>query len=107
MERVTSLVETLKSELTWYANTTGYKTTAYFFCDDDLQKYVIVDVTDTDYPGEHSAVVMMMAHIDDDIIVIDADITDKPLYEALMHAGIPREKIILAYAGEKLLTPIS
>jgi len=24
-----------------------------------------------------------------------------------MHAGIPREKIILAYAGEKLLTPIS
>jgi len=102
MERVISLLDTLKSELTWYANTVGYKTTAHFFCDDDLQKYVIVDVTDADYPGEYSVVIMMMAHIDGDVIVIDADITDKPLYEALMHAGIPREKIILAYAGEQV-----
>lgn len=35
-----------------------------------------------------------------DSIVIERDINDKPLVEALVAAGIPRDRIILAYAGE-------
>jgi hypothetical protein len=35
-----------------------------------------------------------------DKIVIEADFTDKPLYKALLNQGIPRDQIILAYAGE-------
>jgi len=35
-----------------------------------------------------------------DTIIIDRDIFDKPLVEALVQAGIPRSQIILAYAGE-------
>jgi hypothetical protein len=35
-------------------------------------------------------------------IVIEHDINDKVLVEALVQAGIPRDKIILAYAGEPL-----
>lgn len=33
-------------------------------------------------------------------IVIERDVNDKPLVEALLAAGIPREQIVLAYAGE-------
>jgi hypothetical protein len=35
-----------------------------------------------------------------DTIIIDRDIFDKPLADALIQAGVPRNKIILAYAGE-------
>jgi XisI protein len=33
-------------------------------------------------------------------IIIERDMNDKPLVDALTHAGIPRTQIILAYAGE-------
>jgi hypothetical protein len=35
-----------------------------------------------------------------DKVVIDRDIYDKQLVDALIQAGIPRSQIILAYAGE-------
>jgi hypothetical protein len=35
-----------------------------------------------------------------DLIVIDRDNNSKPLVEALLQAGVPREQIVLAYAGE-------
>ena len=35
-------------------------------------------------------------------IVIEEDRNSDPLYEALVQAGIPREQIILAYAGESI-----
>jgi hypothetical protein len=37
-----------------------------------------------------------------DIIVIDRDNNSKPLVEALLQAGVPREQIVLAYAGETI-----
>jgi len=45
-----------------------------------------------------------MARVVGDYIVIDEDGTlDKPLYQALMINGsIPRDRILLAYKGEKL-----
>lgn len=43
----------------------------------------------------------LLVHIvDNHLIVIEEDINNKPLVDALVQAGIPREKIILAYAGE-------
>jgi hypothetical protein len=41
-----------------------------------------------------------------DHIVIERDINSKPLVDALMQAGIPRERIVLAYAGEPIPEPI-
>src|SRR5947207_1417065 len=35
-----------------------------------------------------------------DKIIIERDMNDKPLVDALIQAGIPRSQIILAYAGE-------
>jgi hypothetical protein len=46
---------------------------------------------------------MLMARVLGDYIVIEEDTAlDKPLYEALIaNHDFPREKIILAYKGEK------
>jgi hypothetical protein len=46
--------------------------------------------------------IILLVRIIEEMIVIDEDITDRPLYQALVRAGIPREKIILRYAGETL-----
>lgn len=44
----------------------------------------------------------LIVRIIGDKIVIEEDRNSDPLYEALMQAGIPREQIILAYAGESI-----
>nr|MCU0481842.1 XisI protein [Anaerolineae bacterium] len=97
METQFDLKQILKHEMLWYAQIQGYKVRNHFLLNEDLSEYSIVVVSDADYPLERFTRVMMMAHIDGEYIVVDADNTDKPLYEGLMHAGIPREKIILAY----------
>jgi hypothetical protein len=45
---------------------------------------------------------VVMAQVVGEKAVIIEDVTDKPLVEALIAGGIPREKIVLAYQGEKL-----
>lgn len=52
----------------------------------------------------HPPQIMVMAHVEGDTVIIDEDLTDRPLVDALVRAGIPREKIVLAYAGEPLPT---
>lgn len=46
-----------------------------------------------------------MARIVGDSVIIEHDVTDRPLLHELMRAGIPREQIILTYAGEPLPQP--
>jgi hypothetical protein len=41
-----------------------------------------------------------MVRIVDDLIIVERDQNDKILKDALIQAGVPREKIILAYSGE-------
>jgi vancomycin permeability regulator SanA len=45
---------------------------------------------------------MVMARVVGDKVIIDEDTTDRPLWKELVAAGIPREQIILTYAGETL-----
>jgi hypothetical protein len=42
-----------------------------------------------------------VVRIIDNHIIIDHDANNKSLVDALEQAGIPREQIVLAYAGEK------
>jgi hypothetical protein len=35
-------------------------------------------------------------------VIIERDVNDKPLVDALLQAGIPRGQIVLAYAGESV-----
>lgn len=58
-------------------------------------------VTVIDYPKrKYPAGLAILARIADDKIIIEEDRTDKKLVDALLQQGVPREKIILAYAGE-------
>lgn len=50
--------------------------------------------------GQHFAVTSLAARLVDDHIVIEHDLNDRPLVDALVAVGVPRGKIILAYAGE-------
>ena len=50
--------------------------------------------------GRKFSSISILARIVGQKIVIEDDKTNKPLVDRLVQAGIPREQIILAYAGE-------
>jgi hypothetical protein len=52
--------------------------------------------------GEHISGVSLMVRIVGDVIIVERDQNDKILKDALLQAGIPREKIILAYSDEPI-----
>jgi sulfur carrier protein ThiS len=95
------LAPLVKREVSLYAGK-GFNVDVYPILDDEHLTYAIVDVP---HNRENMKVtVVNMARVVGDRIIIDEErVDDKPLYEALIHnAGIPREQIILAYAGETL-----
>jgi nucleotide-binding universal stress UspA family protein len=100
MDRVNDLTEIVRHEVAEYAQVRGYKAKVFYVGDDKQQIYTVVVVPDDDHPFISSARVNIMARVIDDKVVIEEDVTDRPLYETLEEAGIPREQIILAYAGE-------
>jgi hypothetical protein len=52
--------------------------------------------------GEHIFGISLVVRVVDDLIIVERDQNDKIVLDALLQAGIPREKVILAYAGEPL-----
>lgn len=93
-----TLMRLTRQEVLMYA---GYSPVAklYPVLDDENRTYVVI-IIDED-PDARPAYAVVMARVIGDKVIIDEDRTDKPLYQALMHnVGIPREQIILAYAGE-------
>lgn len=93
------LAEILKTELEKYTGE-GAKCMVLAFFDDVRHQYAI---TIMDYPErEEPANLLIQTRIIGDRIVIDEDFTDKPLVDALVQAGVPRDRIILVYDGEKL-----
>ncbi len=96
-----ALADILKREMAWYTSG-GFDLEAYLLCNDAQQVYS-VNIVSTAYPKpQWPADVVVMARIMGDYVIIEDDRTDKPLVKRLVAAGIPREKIILAYANEPL-----
>jgi predicted NBD/HSP70 family sugar kinase len=91
------LKETLKQVLEGYTveglNGYSYLTTS---ADDKTITSVSIGYLD----GKQFAFVDLLVRLIGDRIVIDHDANSAPLVDALMEAGIKREKIVLAYAGE-------
>jgi hypothetical protein len=81
-----------------YARGNWHNARAFRVNDPENQIYAVVVVPD--YPRKRIAGMVVMARVVGDVVVIEHDITDKPLFEALMQAGVPRENIVLTYAGE-------
>ncbi|GIK67490.1 MAG: hypothetical protein BroJett018_52840 [Chloroflexota bacterium] len=67
----------------------------------EIEQAYTVNVIDTPERRQPAGVVVL-ARVIGDYVVIEEDLTDRPLVDRLVAAGIPREKIILAYAGEPL-----
>jgi hypothetical protein len=57
-----------------------------------------------DYKGERIVDMGLVVRLIGDQVVIERDANDEPVVNALRQAGVPREKIVLAYAGETLAT---
>jgi hypothetical protein len=94
-------MDTLKSKLqTAVSEYAGkvFNGSSYLTQSEDATVFTVVIVARI--KGEHISNVSLVARIADDMIIIERDQNDKPLVDALVQAGIPREKIILAYAGE-------
>jgi hypothetical protein len=66
----------------------------------DKQAHSIISVAYIQ--GKRHVSTSLVARVDHTKIIIEHDINDKPLVDALLQAGIPREQIILAYASEPL-----
>jgi hypothetical protein len=92
------LIQTVKDELNWYIGI-GAGGGLFRIFDDNAHIYAVNAVT---YPhqSEGVGVVLMVRVLANNIIVLEADNTDRPLVNRLEARGIQREKIVLAYLGE-------
>jgi hypothetical protein len=86
-------------EVADYNQVRHWKAQGYYVEDPAQQLYMVVEVPHHDHP-EHDAAIIVMARIVENTVIIDTDITDKPLYKELLRCGVPRSQIILRYAGE-------
>jgi hypothetical protein len=64
----------------------------------DGELFTVVDVYQ--FQGKRYADAGLIVRVTDDRIIIERDMNNKPRVDALVQAGIPRDKIVLAYAGE-------
>ncbi len=96
MDRVEQLVVTVQHEVAAYVRPSP-NATAYYVEDPTRQVFAVLSVPARD-PQRTSVVIM--AQVVDNRVLILSDKTNKPLYEALLQAGIPRDQIVLVYEGE-------
>lgn len=96
-----SLKQSVRHEVDQYAGNT-HDASLHAVLDDQSSTYLVVSVPEK--AADRPAWVTVMAKIvRDRVVILEDTAMDKPLVDALMHnAGIPRERIILAYAGETL-----
>lgn len=88
---------TLIGELEKYA-VKAFNGYSYLTSNADQTHFVVTSVGHI--RGQRIVNTAIIVHFIDGRIIIDRDIFDKSLADALIHAGIPRSQIILAYAGE-------
>ncbi len=83
-----------------YARGETFKAVTYPVSDPVHQTYTVIVVPE--YPRKYKSGVVVAARVVGHRVIIEEDITDRPLWEELVRAGIPRQHIVLSYAGEKL-----
>src|SRR5262245_15317750 len=102
MRAAENLNEIVAREVADYARAQGYKDTAEYIEDAARQIYEVMIVPHPDHPLLKKPRLMILAKVVENLVVIEEDTTDRPLYLELMRCGIPREQIMLKYAGEKV-----
>lgn len=102
MDQILGLATLVRERVREHAGN-GYHIQTYAVLDDKSQIYAAITVTDPDYPLAQSREVVVMARVVGETVIINKDITDRPLAQALIGAGIPRAQTVLTYAGEAML----
>jgi hypothetical protein len=72
-----------------------------YFMKDDAEQVMSV-VAQFVFQGKHYLDTSLLARVVGNRIIIEDDKTNKPLVDALLQAGVPREQIVLTYAGEQV-----
>jgi XisI protein len=92
-----SLTDIVKEVIFSYASG-GLNLHTYALSNEQERVYAVNVV---DWPERHRpASVVALARVEGDNVIIEEDLTDRPLVEALVQAGIDRGRIILKYAEE-------
>jgi hypothetical protein len=99
MDRIISLNDIVQHEVEDYAGPL-YKGRMFAVSDTERQLFTVVTLPDADAPAAMRANIVVLAQVVGDKVIIERDITDRPLAEQLQQAGIACEQIVLAYAGE-------
>jgi len=93
-----NLKQMVEQEMREYAGE-GLNGYTYFTKSDDQTIMSIVFVGEV--RGRQFTTTSIMVRMVGTRIIIEDDRTNKPLVDALMQAGVPRDQIVLAYAGEQ------
>ncbi len=88
-----NLAEIVKKVVFAYASK-GPNIRTFALANEDEKVYA-VNIVDTKV-HLRPAGVMVIARVEGDTVIIEDDLTDRPLVDALVAAGIPREKIVFA-----------
>lgn len=102
MDRVIDLTAVVQQEVADYAHVQDWKAKSYYLEDIQNNLFTVIWLPDDDHPDAPKPDFLLLVRVIDEKVFIQQDINDRPLYKELMRSGIPREQIILAYAGEKL-----
>ncbi len=87
----------IREEIAKYA-VNGINVESYLTQNDEATLFAVIDLSIQD--GKRFADASLIVRIEDERVIVEHDMNDKPLVDALTQAGIPRRRIILAYAGE-------
>ncbi len=94
-----SLKEVVHRVVAGYAGR-GLNNISYLTQNEDGSVLTVVDFARI--RGEHQAGVSVVVRIIEDHVIVERDQNDKIVRDALIQAGVPPERIILAYRGEAL-----
>ena len=100
MDSLKTQMNTLLREIAVYAKPPINGGQSYVMQSTDGSVLSVIDILDTN--GKHQADTGLVVRLINDYIVIEHDMNNKPLVDALVQSGIPRNRIILAYAGEQV-----
>jgi hypothetical protein len=97
------LKETLQAAMQTYA---GEALNGYSYLTSSADEKVFTVVSVGSITGRHIVDTGLVVRLLDNQIIIERDVNDKPLVDALLQAGIPRKQIKLVYAGETVQEPM-
>lgn len=92
-------IPVIEAEIAAYTKP-GFNDWGYLTRTDDGLLYAVVMISIQN--GKRHTTMNLIVRFENDLVIIELDMNSKPLVDALVQAGVPRDQIILAYAGEPI-----